>query len=239
MIMELPLLDAQECREVVQQLETLDAHWTDRSAQSDGSFRTLGRASYLDVCMANADAETGYYAHLQASNALLLAHFQHLYDRLARALAGVLAADVMLATTLAIPGFHLFRGHGIARAGSASAHFDIQYAKLRLPPGRISDEPVSFTLALELPACGSGLDVWSVVEADFDRAFAAGRASTLDEFASRRTCGYHPYACGVVFVHKGLWLHRLSTPGPVRATDRRITLQGHALAIDGAWLLYW
>jgi hypothetical protein len=237
--MDFPLLDAQECRSVVAQLDALEVYWTDRSARSDRSFCTLGRASYLDVCAVNADAETAYYAKLKDSNTLLQAQFQGLYDRLARALAGVLGADVVLATTLAIPGFHLFRGRGIAGAGAAGPHFDIQYAKLRLPPGSVSDDPISFTMALELPACGSGLDVWSVMEADFDRAFSAGRASTLDDIASRRTCAYHPYSCGAVFVQKGLWLHRLSTPGPVDAADRRITLQGHALAIDGAWLLYW
>ena len=239
MIMELPLLDAEQCRAIVRQLEGLEADWTDRSLQSNRSFCTLGRASYLDVCMPDADAETAYYARLPASNALLLAHFQPLYYQVARALSGALAGDVVLATTLATPGFHVFRGGGIAGAGAAGPHFDIQYDKLRLPSGTVSDEPVSFTLALELPACGSGLDVWSIMEADFDRAFAAGRVLTLQDLAARRICAYHPYVCGTVFLQKGLWLHRLSTPGPVAANDRRITLQGHALAIDGTWLLYW
>jgi len=239
MIMELPLLGVEDCRAVVRQLDMLQAHWTDRSLRSDRSFATLGRASYLDVCALEADAETAYYANLQASNALLRAHFQPLYDRLAQALVGTLGAEVVLATTLAIPGFHLFRGRGIAGAGAAGPHFDIQYSKLRLPRGPITDDPLSFTVALELPACGSGLDVWTVTETDFNRAFAAGRAITLDDMASRRTCAYHPYSCGTVFLQKGLWLHRLSTPGPVGETDRRITLQGHALAIGGAWLLYW
>jgi hypothetical protein len=237
--MSFPLLPAQECEAVVEAFDRLAPHWTDRGGRGDRTFCTLGRASYLDVCVPGVDAEAAYYALLPDSNALLLAHFQQLYDRLAGALSGILGARVVLATTLAVPGFHLFWRRGILSTGRAGHHFDIQYARLRLPPGTITDEPLSFTLALELPASGSGLDVWNVTDADCNRAFASGRASTLNDIASRRTCAYHPYARGAVFLQKGLWLHRLNTPGPITAADRRITLQGHALAIDGVWQLYW
>ena len=239
MIETLELLRPCECRATVAALDTLEADWTDRSPRGDRTFYTLGRASYLDVCAPGVDSSSAYYAHLGVTNAFLREHFGTLYQRLMGGLHDHLGGEITLADALAIPGFHIFRGTGIVGAGEAGRHFDIQYERLALPEGKIAGEPLSFTLALELPQHGSGLDVWDITVEDYDRAYAAGRIASLDDMARRRIRTYRPYAVGSLLLQRGLWLHRICSPGPVRPGDRRITLQGHGLYIAGRWLLYW
>jgi len=233
------LLDKEACRSVVDRIAAARDSWIDRSPRGDATFFTLGRASYLDACPAGVDAQTAYYDRIGPANRELLAGFGDLYAALRGQLSAELQGEVVLADGLAIPGFHIFLGSGILGAGKSGRHFDIQYESLRLPPGTVEDDPVSFTLALELPAEGSGLDLWDVTVEDFDRAFRAGRVATLDDMARRRILAYHPYSVGRLMIHRGLWLHRISSPGTIRAEDRRITLQGHALRIASRWVLYW
>lgn len=239
MIAVTDLLDTDDCRSVVERVTGNRDKWIDRSPRGDSTFFTLGRASYLDACPPDADPEYSYYGKIDATNGDLMAMFGDLYASLLERLSAELRGEVVLAEGLAFPGFHIFLGGGILGAGKSGRHFDIQYESLRLPPGPVEDDPVSFTLALELPAEGSGLDLWDVTVEDFDRSFKAGRVATLDDMARRRTLAYHPYSVGRLLIHRGLWLHRISSPGTIHGDDRRITLQGHALRIAGRWNLYW
>lgn len=124
-------------------------------------------------------------------------------------------------------------------AGNSGRHFDVQYSKLQLPIGTITSDPISFTLSLKLPASGSGLYMWSFTASDLERAYISGRASSVEEYADRRSRAYYSYLVGELFVHQGLWLHRLSSPGVILPDDERITLQGHALRTERGWFVYW
>lgn len=239
MIAAVDMLDAQSCRSVVERMVSSRCNWTDRSPHDDATFFTFGRASYLDVCPSDVDPQCAYYGKVSAANAELKAIFGDLYASLLDRLSAELQDQVLMAEGLAIPGFHIFLGSGIMSAGKGGRHFDIQYERLRLPPGPIEGDPISFTLAIELPTGGSGLDLWNVTVADFNRAFKAGRVATPDDMARRRIVAYHPYSVGRLLIHRGLWLHRISSPGTIHADDRRITLQGHGLHIAGRWMLYW
>ncbi|QNA82757.1 hypothetical protein G4G27_01080 [Sphingomonas sp. So64.6b] len=239
MIAATGLLDTNGCRSVVERVVGNRDNWIDRSPRGDATFFTLGRASYLDACPPDADPQSTYYGKIDAANGELIAMFGDLYASLLDRLAAELQGEVVLADRLAIPGFHIFLGRGILGAGKSGRHFDIQYERLRFPPGPVEDDPISFTLALELPTEGSGLDLWDVTVEDFDRAFKAGRVATLDDMARRRILAYHPYSVGQLLIHRGLWLHRISSPGTIHGDDRRITLQGHGLRIAGRWILYW
>ncbi|MGY4398569.1 hypothetical protein ACVWZA_003777 [Sphingomonas sp. UYAg733] len=239
MITTTDLLNVDACCSIIERVASNRDKWIDRSPRGDATFFTFGRASYLDACPPDIQPQHAYYGKVDAANAELMATFGDLYTSLLDRLSVELQGDVVLADELAIPGFHIFLGSGILGAGKSGRHFDIQYENLRFPPGPIEDDPVSFTLALELPAEGSGLDLWDITVEDFDRAFKAGRVATLDDMARRRILAYHPYAVGQLLIHRGLWLHRISSPGTIRSDDRRITLQGHGLRIAGRWVLYW
>jgi len=239
MIEAIPLLDSGQCAGAVARLEDIRAQWIDRSVTKCGTFFTVGRASYLDVCPQKADPKTDYYDRLAQSNAELVAAFSDLYEMLRRMLEERLGGAASYAQSLALPGFHLFFGRGIMGAGSSGRHFDIQYERLTLPEGRIVDDPISFTLALELPAGGSGLDIWNVTAGDYDAAFAAGRILTIEDLVARKTSAHFGYRAGTLYLQRGLFLHRIGSSGPIAEEDRRITLQGHGLNIDGRWRLYW
>ncbi len=48
-----------------------------------------------------------------------------------------------------------------------------------------------------------------------------------------------PYTVGHLYVHSGQLIHcpaRIERP---EADDERITLQGHAFLLDGAWRVFW
>jgi len=221
----------------VQRLSSLRSFWRNRSLGAHETFFTLGLAAYLDACP--ADGGSRYYDCLPDSNSLLLSHFGVLYQSLLGALSNALSSPVELTSDLAYPGFHIFRGQGIVGAGNSGRHFDVQYSKIRLPRGTITSDPVSFTLSLKLPVSGSGLEIWDFTVSDFVRAYLSGRASSVEEYADRRTRSYYSYSIGQLFMHRGLWLHRLNSPGVILADDERITLQGHALQTEGVWFAYW
>ena len=131
MLTQLPLLTDTECEETVTKLQSLRDHWLDRSTDRMATFFTLGRASYLDVCLTGKDQELNYYQAVRKSNELLLSHFSDLYSRLLESLYSELADPVTYTDKLARPGFHVFLGSAISAAGQARAHFDVQYDKLQ------------------------------------------------------------------------------------------------------------
>jgi hypothetical protein len=203
------------------------------------TFFTLGRASYLDVCLTGKDQELNYYQAVRKSNELLLSHFSDLYSRLLESLYSELADPVTYTDKLARPGFHVFLGSAISAAGQARAHFDVQYDKLQFGGKPDSVEPISFTLPLRLPRGGSGLETWNVTRDRYENAVRQGMVRSLHDYAEQKVRAYHPYTPGVLFVHKGLLLHRIASPGVIHPEDERVTLQGHGLRIAGKWLLYW
>jgi hypothetical protein len=176
---------------------------------------------------------TGRYV---CDNALLRASFAELYSDLCAVLTAALG-PVRFHPQLALPGFHLFAprpGHDLlpgtqafASAGG-SVHVDLQHrAHGSVWQGfeRIDwARPLSFTLALALPACGGGLRIWprttGVTEAEAEQA----------ELVS--------YRLGELVSFTQPLLHQIAPAALLQAGDQRITLQGHGLCCDGTWLLY-
>ncbi len=135
---------------------------------------------------------------------------------------------------LAMPGIHIFRGAGIRSPGEAGAHFDVQYQRLKFPVEPDSGPPpISVTVMVRAPACGTGLRVYNVSYADYERTYRLGRINSVEELVRRKTSAYHPYTPGNLFLHRGLIMHCLATPGPIRPDDERITLQAHGVRCGG------
>ena len=240
-ITEHPFLDAAECEALAEALNRNSHLALDRGPASPGCFVTYGRAAYLDVCLKGADPERNYYSVVASSNLGLRSIIGPVLDDLRTAIGDIVGEQtVYLPDQLALPGIHIFRGHGIRSAGEAGAHFNVQYQKLALPQAPDRDaQPISFTVLLRAPACGTGLQVHNVSYQDYERAYLMGRIMSLGELVGRRTSAYYPYAVGTLVVHHGLLVHCIATPGPVATTDERITLQGHGIRCGGTWILYW
>ncbi len=213
----------------------------DRNPSFPGSFVTYGRAAYLDFCLPRADPQRDYVDAVGHSNRGLASVLGDFLDRLRAKIEELLGEPVAYAPeTLALPGVHVFRGFGIRSAGDAGYHFDVQYQRLPLPaPIDPDTPPISVTVPLRNPAHGTGLRVYNVTYDDYLRAYHQGRIAGLDDLVRRKTSAYYPYRVGTLIVHRGLVVHCLTSPGPILATDERITVQCHGIRCGGVWILYW
>jgi hypothetical protein len=234
MITSLMLLTPDECARTERDLKALRTHWTPRGGEPS-SFFTLGAASYLD-------AADDYRARAAALNPRLTERFGWLYDKLCSFLAWRLGTAVAFDESLARPGFHIWETAAIFTQPQASVHFDLQ--QLRAwpadTPGADFDHPLSFTVAIRLPRAGGGLNVWDISYERFlrFRDRVAGRVDPAD-LAVLLPPLRHPYTVGGIAIHPGLLMHQVGEVPTVEAGDERITLQGHALKVEGVWRLYW
>jgi hypothetical protein len=227
------LLDQAACDAIVDEVLAHRSQWVRRIPSAE--FYTLGAASYLD--------DGAQYDELAARmNPILRDRFGALYAALRAAIERVTGERVRYCDAKALPGFHVWGVPGIPTAGDASLHFDLQYERLHWPAHASIDftRPLSFTLPVRLPRLGGGLSVWDTTH-DRVQAFymRTGFLGTIDDIASLLVERREAYACGELVVHSGHLLHRIAPVAEVHSDDVRMTLQGHALFVDGAWQLYW
>ena len=172
------------------------ANWIDRS----NLFYTFGAAAYIDNCME-------YFVYLKRSNKILKKEFGDLIDKL---------CDHFSAKThpeIALPGFHIFdyRGNGI----DASIHLDTPYKKLPIYSEDF-ENPRSFTILIQKPNCGAGLNVWG----------EDGVKNCVD------------YKLGNMYTHSCGLLHQIANTGNMEKNELRITIQGHLITIKGETYIY-
>ena len=228
----LPLLSAVECERALERVRANRAHWTARIPGLP--FFTLGAASYLDA----EPSRDAYYEKAQAMNPLLDREFGWLYERILEAIARHLGTGARLEPRAARPGFHVFLPHAAFARPLGKVHFDLQYMHIDWPDGEDMDvdHPVSYTIAIRLPRAGSGLCTWNVTKARYDAMTPKERDRIGDEYPFE----YIPYKTGKMLVHSGMVLHRIAPArGPMRESDMRVTLQGHALRGCDGYRLYW
>ena len=224
------MLSPQDCLAIVEQVMALSDHWLQRAPVD---FYTLGAASYLD---GSWELEP-YRAHRIALNPVLLQDFPGMYSALKTTLSSALQAEGEFAPELALPWFHVFAvrpGQAMLPATSAfaaaggSIHLDLQYNAHATFWKRFEqvdwEHPLSFTLPLQLPIGGGGLNIWPASLSALDCAEA--EPIRVD------------YRSGeMVWFCAPLW-HQIAPLQGATRQDRRITLQGHGLRCDGRWLLY-
>lgn len=224
------MLTEQECLPIVQSVMALSGNWLQRGPVD---FYTLGAATYLDGAW---DREP-YQSHRSEANPILSNCFSGLYSLLLNSLSGVLGSNVSFLPELALPGFHVFAakpgksllpGTKAFAASGGAIHLDLQYEYHATLWERYEEvdiqQPLSFTLPLQLPKAGGGLNIWPRHEQRDDPSY--------------RQPNHITYQCGELVWFTGPLLHQISPLRQVSAQDRRITLQGHGLRCDGRWLLY-
>lgn len=240
MIAHLEVLTPEQCALVRAEVHRLRDHWTGRGGDRP-TFFTLGAASYIDASVPEGEG-TPYASLAAARNPLLRTRFDWLYALVMYALSRHLRAPVALADGVALPGFHIWEYPEIITTPTASVHFDLQYELLgaNLAPGTDVTRPISFTLPVQLPRAGGGLNVWAVAYDRFaafvQRTRAPVAPADVATLVDPVHCAYTP---GVLALHSGHTLHQIAPVAESFPGDERLTLQGHGLLCNGVWRLYW
>lgn len=228
-IEDIAMLAESECAELRRQILQLRPYWIQRLP--DLPMYSLGAATYLDM----AQGESHYVETAARYNPILQQHFAPLYRRLEEVLSRRLGGPVAYPPHKALPGFHIFLAHPAFTQGSASIHADLQYRQTDWSWARSISQPISFTLAISLPSCGSGVNVWNVSVTQLDGLPRAEAARVLRERGGQ----FFEYRLGHLTLQFGHLMHQIARPLWLVEGDQRLTFQGHALLCDGSWQLYW
>jgi hypothetical protein len=222
------LFTGYECTDIASRVLGLREHWI---ARSGNGFYSLATASYLDGPRYHAN----YRDRARQTNPPLLAHFGDVYARVAAFFEDLLFAPVTITNELAVPGFHVFEYGQCGPDGdnaAGRAHFDLQW--MQALPGTLPDSTLSFTVAIKQPPAGAALEVWPL---------QYGNTGTLTgpvaEWAASHPSRRLDYTEGGITVHDGNILHAIGARRAGEPAGRRLTLQGHGVLLNGAWILYW
>ena len=160
-------------------------------------FFTMGRCAYID---GNTDI---YYNDSARLNVILLKKLNFFYENVLDGLSFLLGEPVKLAHDLAIPGFHIFQSDPAFLATSGGWHKDCPHTTLELG----GTDPHSFTLPIQLPSSGAGLDY-------------------IDDLQQKKYFAYEKNNLMVIDVSL---IHRISRLREYLPGEYRITLQGHLI----------
>lgn len=222
------MLEPDECREIRDLVLRMKPRWTTRG---EGSFYTLGTASYLDA----PGQPLAYVQAAQATNPLLGSEFGWVQERILAFFEDLLGERTYFDNQYALPGFHIFKFGGEDRSrerAASKAHFDLQW--MSVIPGQGPGGTLSFTIPIEQPSGGSCMEVWTLRYREAVQLQVAGY-----EYAQNHPSQRITYKPGRVVVHDGLVLHAIGNSSLPAPKGYRITLQGHGARLAGKWLLYW
>ncbi len=250
-VVDLQVLDAAGCEAVRAKLESLRALWTKRHPSAP--FYTLGASNYFDIAH---NPELPYYRMAAELNPVLMEHFGDLLRAVARTLADHVHMPVGFTERLAHPGFHIFEADESFRTIRGLTHRE--WFQERDNPAFVAspihcdtphyvvdwggdasrvamNRPISFTLAIAMPATGAGMYVWDLRMAETAgltdaqlHAALAGRRKTL-----------RGYRHGAMAVHDGMSYHQVAPMDDPQPGEMRITLQGHGVPVGGVMRLFW
>lgn len=224
------LLTPSESTSCADEVHRLREHWTPRHPELP--FFTLGTASYLD----GRDGPEAYGERISVTNPILEESFGHLLERVAQTLSDHLGSPCRYVEDLGRPGFHVYLSDP-AFEEAGRPHYDLQFETIDWEGRNVDlENQLSFTLALRLPEAGGGLRVWNVDYRRLRRTFPEMRREMLRE---NREPTLHAYHVGELVAHPGYLLHQIAPMPDMGPDDQRITLQGHAVYGEDAWILYW
>mgnify|MGYP005989179165 CR=1 FL=1 len=188
-----------DTKAITEKIFSLKDMWVSRS--DDYPFYTLGRCAYLD---GKTDA---YYKNLEQENEILINTFAHLYTHVGEVLNAAFYEDVFLPKDLRVPGFHIFPSDKKFLKIAGNWHQDYPHITLGLEPV----DTFAFTLAIQLPKSGGGMDF-------------------IDPFHQQQHLAYNE---GDLVIHTGEEIHRIAGMKEYVPNEYRITLQGHIVRRDG------
>lgn len=223
-IHRISLLEPTACEELVKKVEQMRSYY---NSGVKGLFYTLGNALY------QSNDNRSYYQNAKFYNELLFGQFWQLYELLLKHIGNLLNTDVGYAQDLSLPGFHIFEFQNMIEYSGGGRHFDLSHQKLFGPS--LSQINYSFTLPIEIPTGGCGLDIWQLHHSEL-----AGfqKVEDLNSIADQRLSYSVPYRIGEMVIFQGDYLHQIGKVCPQVPKDKRITLQGHCVFHKGYWRIY-
>lgn len=206
----------------------LREYWTPRL--NDLPFWTLGRASYKDYHLHN-------YATLAYDmNEILREQFKDFYKDQLQFFADKLKAPCKYRDDISLPGFHIFQSHPAFLNPMARAHVDVPFNNFKWGRDMTMDSVFTHVGAVQMPRAGGCMRAWwdvGVKElADY------GLEYCLKEI--EKTPGEEvEHVVDTMIIHSGAFFHRVDPFREHEPDGWRITLQSHAIKLDGVWYLYW
>lgn len=210
------LIHPTKAASVAGRVKRLKPYWIPR-----GGFYTIGASTYLDD-------PAVYPALAQYTNLATAQFWGVLYDKILTALpVGYCPTRGVHKEGTALIGAHIFTPETNGVQGNP--HIDEPYE--RIDWGQKYSNPFSFTLALEMPKAGGGMDYWpDATDADIEWYNERGELPPHEHLR---------YEAGFLYVHDGLTPHRIANCGDMEEGEHRITLQGHGVTLeDGTTAIY-
>lgn len=195
-----------------------------------GKFWTVGTASYKDK-----DRLGGEYEYVaETINHRLIHLMPHLYGFFLSYFADLLGKPTAFMPGCSMPGFHVFKYCPEFEQPLARPHVDVPFNKFDWGIEHGYDGIFTPVVPVEMPK-GGGMRVWDITaeeihERGVDAVLAESKHKPWDLFIDHKV--------NRMCIHSGKYVHQIDPfKGP---TDTwRITLQGHAVLIDGVWYFYW
>lgn len=218
------LLTGTDIQQVRERIHTVPAGlWHPPGQQCTAAgMSTIGEALYR-----NRDRMDYYARCARAGNLHLYRHFRGVYEAVAGFFEQRYSAPVVFAEDLAIPGFHVFSypRRGMHRGGGW--HFDTLHLSVPFLAARRAQitAVVNFTLPVEVPSGGTGMDLCDGGPGDDGQGCGARIAA--------------PYTPGVMVFSEHEYWHRIGDSTCCEDGERRITMQGHGVCFRDQWLLFW
>ena len=201
-----------------------------------------------------------YYAAVASYRAPLLSRFGLVHDRVTAGLKRALnATDVryLPGNKTSVPGFHIIPSHLAWSRSLFRFHYDESFTSIMShvveangvteidESGCDAESRVSFTLAVALPAKGSGLNYADFGGADNDECRIDNPTSPHRCYDLKR----QEYEVGSMVVHAGRLVHSIGEWEYGGAGKNRITMQGFGFKCGGSgiegdgkgdrWYIYW
>jgi|10_taG_2_1085330.scaffolds.fasta_scaffold13759_10 hypothetical protein len=216
------MLTKEDCADISAVVKEMQPGWRERQ-----HGWTLGKATYLDLRESRNNND----------NELLMTLFRPLYMELLKVLDGRTGYRCILHEGYAYPGFHIYQGNpempqGVAYGGYI--HTDYPYRTLGFPD---DSTVITFTLPIELPENGGGLNYWEAMTEDSFSGWYADLPSEQQVLFDSQV-NYHQYEVGKLELHDGKFLHQIANMVPTTKDDWRITLQGHGVLVDDKMRIY-
>ena len=190
--------------DVADKVVNLREHWIRRDPNHP--FYTFGRCAYLD------GKTPEYAAEIPTTNAVLFENFSDVYKVLQDYFEKYLGEKVYLNVKLAYPSFHIAAADPFFLTHGGLWHEDYPHETLGLG----SEDPLSFTVAIEMPTGGGGVD--------------------YKENGAQKHIEYEE---GAIIVHDGSIPHRIASFTECIMGEYRITLQGHLIRHNGVMTMFW
>ena len=250
-ILETNIFSKEECEKIVNTLVKRQDKWENRSPQGN-FFMSYGALTYLDAKGGVAeDPEYDQFRNNDKSipniyeqkakyfNEIMIKDFDWMYDKIKAYYEERFEKPIIF--KYALPGFHIFQtakqlNHEHVR-NLATIHIDLPQTSHKWEGDVLAAS--SFTIAVNLPKCGAGLNIWqndsifNNVDTVFFHQMNKEQQSIITE-----TAKYFPYKLGCVYEQSGFTRHQITCDGDIMEGERRVTIQGHLVETNKEIIIY-